>query len=53
MTYPSMPGSPHGKITTNQDTQSRTGQYKITYNHYSITYNEVGVQYNDDIIREE
>ena len=53
MTFPSMPGYPHGKITTSQDTQPRTGQYKITYNHYLITYNNDGVQYNDDIIREE
>jgi hypothetical protein len=48
-----MPGSPHGIITTDQDTQARTGQYKIAYNHYSITYNNDGVQYNDDIIRDE
>ena len=51
--FPSMPGYPHGIITTGIDTQPRTGQYKITYNHYGITYNNDGVAYNDDVIRQE
>ena len=51
--YPPMPGYPHGVITTNQETQPRTGQYKIVYNNYSITYNSADVEYNDDTIRQE
>jgi hypothetical protein len=51
--FPPMPGYPHGIITTGIDTQPRTGQYKITYNHYGITYNNDGVAYNDDVIRQE
>ena len=51
--YPSMPGSPHGIITTGLDTPTRTGQYTIMYNSYQITYNQVGVVYNDSTIREE
>jgi hypothetical protein len=53
MVYPSMPGSPHGKITTNLDTQPRTGQYTLVCNSYQITCNESGVLCNDSTIRED
>ena len=53
MTYPSMPGYPHGKITTNQDAPQRTGQYTLVCNSYQITCDEAGVVCNDSTIREE